>query len=68
MTALKRGGELTIAGLFGAMAEVYETSKAVPIPWGMAAVEKDQLRKPGKASPAKKKARKRVEASRRKNW
>ena len=65
--ALKRGGALTIAGLFGAMAEVYKTSKETSVPWGMVAVEKDQLLKPGKANSAKKKARKRTEASRRRN-
>jgi hypothetical protein len=65
--AIKRGGALTIAGLFGAMAEVYKTSKEAPVPWGLVAVEKNQLRKPGRANIAKKKTRKRVEASRRGN-
>lgn len=65
--ALKKGGALTIAGLFGAMAEVYKTSKKAFVPCRMVAVEKDQLRKPGRANIAKKKTRKRVEASRRGN-
>ena len=35
--------------------------------WRTTTVEKDKLRKPGKANPAKKRTRKRVEASRRRN-
>ena len=65
--AIKRGNPLRISGLFELMAEGLKATAMPPDPWSMVAVEKDQLRKPGRADTTKKKIRKKVEASRRKN-
>jgi hypothetical protein len=58
---------MKIGGLVKAMADIFMTAKQTPMKWGITAVEKDKLRKPGKASPGKKKQRKEVNASRRRN-
>ena len=58
---------MKIHGLVSAMTELFINAKRVPAKWGMTAVEKDELKKPGKADAAKKRARKVVEASRRGN-
>ena len=59
--------KVNIIGLFDAMADLFREPREA-IPWGMTAKEKDELLlKPGKAPAAKKKHRKMVEQSRRKN-
>ena len=57
---------IRLGGLHEKLFEVFSGSKAA-IPWGITAREKDELRKPGKASTAKKKQRHMVQESRKKN-
>jgi hypothetical protein len=58
--------DMNIIGLFDELVFlINEPRKAVP--WGIRAKEKGELPKPGKASAAKKKHRKVVKESRRKN-
>jgi len=40
---------------------------SIPIKWGIVAVEKNQLKRPGPASPEKKRLRKITQAARRRN-
>ena len=58
---------LRLNGLLAAMTEVFMAAKKVPVKWGMVAKEKGELLQPQKADPAKKRARKGIEASKRRN-
>ena len=57
---------MEILGLTEAISKILGAPRS-PLKWGMEAVEKDKLRKPGIADPQKKAHRKMVEASRRRN-
>ena len=57
---------ITLVGLYEKLSEVFSGSKAA-IPWGITAKEKDELRKQGKATAAKKKHRRMIQESRKKN-
>ena len=57
---------IRLVGMYEKLSEVFSGSRAA-IPWGIDAKEKDELRKQGKASAAKKKQRRMVQESRKKN-
>ena len=61
----KRRG-IILVGLYERLFELFSGPKEA-IPWGIKAKEKDKLLKPGKAPAAKKRHRKMVEQSRRRN-
>lgn len=61
----KRRG-INLVGLYEKLVELAAGSRK-PFSWGFTAKERDKLKKPGKALAAKKKHRKVVEASRRRN-
>ena len=57
---------ITLVGLYEKLSKIIH-EPADPTPWGIDAKEKDELRKSGKASAAKKKQRRTVQESRRRN-
>ena len=58
---------MKIIGLLKALTDTFGAAKEVPVKWGMVAKKKGELLQPGKADPAKKRARLRTEASQRRN-